>query len=161
MKKQKPPGGGRRRHVGTLFWTDKDGNLKQRSGVEYYEPFDALELLQAQDAAIRGTMGTMRQDRKPATPTVLAEDLSSHRMLSEKEAAAVLGVHYKTLRKMSAEGKGPRRIKVSEKRVGYRLRDCRAYIDERAALSGAPQPTQPPLRRRRAKRREPPPEPGA
>jgi hypothetical protein len=92
---------------------------------------------------------------EPSPRTALPDDINLYRMLTEKEAASVIGVHYKTLRKMSAEGKGPTRIKVSERRVGYRLGDCLTYIREREALSAAPQPARPPLRRAstRARRR--------
>jgi hypothetical protein len=130
LKKPKsPPGDGRPRIVGRHFWTDKAGNLIERV-LDLPDPFTISELHQAIDAATRGTM---RQDRKTATRTVLADQVNPHRMLTEREAAELLTIHYMTLRKMNANGIGPPRIKISANRVAYRLADCLSHVNASAA----------------------------
>jgi predicted DNA-binding transcriptional regulator AlpA len=71
--------------------------------------------------------------------TLLADTspLDPHRILSEPAAAHMLGVSPDTLRRMAGRGEGPRRIKLSQRRVGYRLRECIEWIDARAAESAA------------------------
>jgi hypothetical protein len=46
------------------------------------------------------------------------------RVISEKEAARLLGISPDTLRRMAARGEGPPRLRPSPGRVGYRLGDC-------------------------------------
>jgi predicted DNA-binding transcriptional regulator AlpA len=43
------------------------------------------------------------------------------RIVSEREAAQIRNVSPDTLRRLAARGEGPRRIKLSPRRVGYRL----------------------------------------
>jgi predicted DNA-binding transcriptional regulator AlpA len=45
------------------------------------------------------------------------------RILTQEEAAKIRGVTRETLRKMSEDGTGPRRLQLSEKRFGYRASD--------------------------------------
>jgi predicted DNA-binding transcriptional regulator AlpA len=45
------------------------------------------------------------------------------KIVSEKEAAELRGVSRDTLRRMAARGEGPKRIKLSPRRVGYKLRE--------------------------------------
>jgi len=52
-------------------------------------------------------------------PTIPAND----RIVSEKEAAQIRGVSEYTLRRQAQRGEGPLRIKLSPRRVGYRLSD--------------------------------------
>jgi predicted DNA-binding transcriptional regulator AlpA len=54
--------------------------------------------------------------KQPAAPAP-AKD----RIVSEKEAAEIRGVSRDTLRRQAQRGEGPRRIQLSERRVGYRL----------------------------------------
>jgi predicted DNA-binding transcriptional regulator AlpA len=42
-------------------------------------------------------------------------------VVSEREAAEILGVSPDTLRRIVKRGKGPARVKISARRVGYRL----------------------------------------
>ena len=53
-----------------------------------------------------------RNEDKPAAPD---------RIVSEKEASEIRGVSPDTLRRAAARGEGPKRIKLSPRRVGYRL----------------------------------------
>ena len=45
------------------------------------------------------------------------------RLISETEAATMYGVSRDTLRRRIERGEGPPKIRVSPRRVGYRLRD--------------------------------------
>jgi predicted DNA-binding transcriptional regulator AlpA len=58
-------------------------------------------------------------------------EIGLERLITETEAAALYGIHRDTLRRRSDRGEGPRRIKVSPRRVGYRLRDVLADIKQR------------------------------
>jgi predicted DNA-binding transcriptional regulator AlpA len=60
-------------------------------------------------------------------PTILPDD----RVISEHEAAKACGISVATLRRHVAAGVGPRRIRLSAKRVGYRLRHITDWLDAR------------------------------
>jgi len=49
--------------------------------------------------------------------------LELQRVVSEREAARLLGVGHDTLRRMVARGEGPKKIRISSGRVGYRIAD--------------------------------------
>ena len=55
----------------------------------------------------------MENESKP-TPT-------PDRIVSEKEAAEIRGVSPDTLQRQAERGEGPERIRLSPRRVGYRL----------------------------------------
>jgi predicted DNA-binding transcriptional regulator AlpA len=55
-------------------------------------------------------------------------DMLRNRLITEAEACALYGYSHDTLRRRAARGEGPPRIKVSPRRVGYRLRDVLADI---------------------------------
>ena len=50
------------------------------------------------------------------------------RLISETEAASIYGVSRDTLRRRIERGEGPPKIRMSPRRVGYRLRDVLADI---------------------------------
>jgi predicted DNA-binding transcriptional regulator AlpA len=50
------------------------------------------------------------------------------RLISETEAASMYGVSRDTLRRRIERGEGPPKIRMSPRRVGYRLRDVLADI---------------------------------
>jgi predicted DNA-binding transcriptional regulator AlpA len=50
-------------------------------------------------------------------------DMLRDRLITEAEACTLYGYSHDTLRRRDARGEGPPRIKVSPRRVGYRLRD--------------------------------------
>jgi hypothetical protein len=45
------------------------------------------------------------------------------RIVSEKEAARIRGVSEYTLRRQAERGEGPERIRLSPRRIGYRISD--------------------------------------
>jgi predicted DNA-binding transcriptional regulator AlpA len=52
------------------------------------------------------------------------------RIISEVETANFLGVSSPTLRRMGNRGQGPPRLKISTRRIGYRLHDIRKWMRE-------------------------------
>jgi predicted DNA-binding transcriptional regulator AlpA len=59
------------------------------------------------------------------------------RVVSEPTAAGILGVSPDTLKRMVARGQGPRRLKISQRRVGYRLSDVMAWLNQRDDASSS------------------------
>ena len=64
----------------------------------------------------------MEQSR-PAT-------LTFNQLLTEKEAAPLLGVNVKTLQNWRWRGTGPAYIKASAKHVRYRMSDLNEYLEK-------------------------------
>jgi predicted DNA-binding transcriptional regulator AlpA len=58
--------------------------------------------------------------KQPLTPVRLK---AGDRILTQAEAAKLRGVSRETLRKMSEDGLGPKRVQLSRKRFGYRASD--------------------------------------
>jgi predicted DNA-binding transcriptional regulator AlpA len=63
--------------------------------------------------------------------------LNFDRVVSEAVAAEIVGVSIDTLRRVCGRGEGPRRIKLSPRRVGYRIRDLESWLNERSRDSKA------------------------
>ena len=57
-------------------------------------------------------------------------------VVAEREVASLLGVSPDTLRRQVAKGEGPRRLKLSARRVGYRMSDIEAWLRSREMLAG-------------------------
>ena len=51
------------------------------------------------------------------------------RVITQREAAEVIGISLPTLRRRVRAGDGPPIVRLSERRIGYRLRDLRSWID--------------------------------
>lgn len=62
-------------------------------------------------------------------------DLAGLRVISERQAAAVLGLSTATMERLRATGTGPRAVRLTERRLGYRVCDLAAWIEERASAS--------------------------
>jgi hypothetical protein len=79
-----------------------------------------------------GTTGR-KASRRPPKPVdhqpgpVL--DLRSDQVVSPKVTAQILNVSLGTLRRLWRKGTGPRRIRLSARRYGAKLRDIAAYLD--------------------------------
>jgi predicted DNA-binding transcriptional regulator AlpA len=54
-------------------------------------------------------------------------------VLSEKEAARLCGLSLVHFRRLRQAGKAPRAIRLSERRIGYRACEVRAWLDAREA----------------------------
>jgi predicted DNA-binding transcriptional regulator AlpA len=59
-------------------------------------------------------------------------NLDSDRLVSPEVAAQLMGLSLATLHRMWAAGEGPRRIRISARRLGVKLRDLRDFLDQRA-----------------------------
>lgn len=57
------------------------------------------------------------------------------RVITRDEAADMLGISTLRLDRLHFEGAGPPRIRLSERRVGYRVSDLRAWLDSRVELN--------------------------
>jgi predicted DNA-binding transcriptional regulator AlpA len=55
-----------------------------------------------------------------------------YQLINEKTAAEILNISPDTLRRLGRRGEGPRRIKLSPRRVGYRIRDLGTWLDEQS-----------------------------
>jgi predicted DNA-binding transcriptional regulator AlpA len=49
-------------------------------------------------------------------------------VVPRKQAASICGVSTDTLDRLSDKGEGPRRLKLSARRVGYRMSDIEAWL---------------------------------
>ena len=70
----------------------------------------------------------------------IAFDLSSFpradlQVISEEDAAAILGLSLATLRRCRMAGTGPQPVRLSTRRIGYRIATLRAWL---AQQEGAP-----------------------
>ncbi len=54
-------------------------------------------------------------------------------VLSKKQAAQLINISPDTLDRLHQRGDGPPRLQISDRRVGYRLRDLNLWLKTRAA----------------------------
>jgi hypothetical protein len=66
-----------------------------------------------------------RLNPKPPIPTLLSPD----QVYSAEVTAQILNISIATLRRMWADGQGPRSRRLSPRRLGVRGRDLLAYLD--------------------------------
>ena len=57
----------------------------------------------------------------------------NHVILNESEAAELTRLSIRTLQRLAEDGRGPRRIQLTERRIGYWRRDVIAWLDSRTA----------------------------
>jgi predicted DNA-binding transcriptional regulator AlpA len=62
---------------------------------------------------------------------------SLDRVIAESAAANIVGVSTATLRRMVERGEGPSRIKLSTRRIGYRLSAIEDWLRSRGEIAGA------------------------
>jgi predicted DNA-binding transcriptional regulator AlpA len=60
----------------------------------------------------------------------LSPDLYARRVISEQQAANMLGVHPATMRRHRQVGTGPKTVILSTRRVGYRLNAIETWLRE-------------------------------
>jgi len=65
-----------------------------------------------------------------SSPSIVPAD---DRVVSLPETARAAGISIATLRRRIADGSGPRLVRVSERRVGVRIRDLKAWLDARTS----------------------------
>jgi predicted DNA-binding transcriptional regulator AlpA len=66
-------------------------------------------------------------------PVELPPEIARQRVLDERTAAEFIGVSHMTLERMRKLGTAPRHLALSPRRLGYRVCDLLAWLDERAA----------------------------
>lgn len=66
---------------------------------------------------------------------IVARDPLSPLVVSELEAARLVGLGIRTMQQLRAEGTGPRFVRLSARRLGYSLDDLRDWIASRSASS--------------------------
>ena len=64
-----------------------------------------------------------------AVPVIPGETFNVDRVVSENEAAAILGYSKDTLRREFKAGRAPPRVRLSAKRIGYRLSAIYAFLE--------------------------------
>ena len=57
------------------------------------------------------------------------------KLMTQREAAAWCRFDVRTLQRLEEDGRGPRRIQLTERRVAYREEDLIAWIDSRASTA--------------------------
>jgi hypothetical protein len=62
----------------------------------------------------------------------LPTELAIERVIPEQQAAQFLSLSYAQLRLMRSERTGPRYLRITAARIGYRIKDLIAWCDEQA-----------------------------
>ena len=84
-------------------------------------------------------MGTKKAGRSPVrVPTIPGQSLNLDRVVTENEAAAILGFSKDTLRREFRAGRAPPRVKLSARRIGYRLSAIYRFLEQRLEHPGQP-----------------------
>jgi predicted DNA-binding transcriptional regulator AlpA len=84
-------------------------------------------------------MGTKKEGRSPvAVPTFSGQTFNLDRVVSENEAAAIIGCSKDTLRREFRAGRAPPRVRLSLRRIGYRLSDIHRFLEQRLENSAPP-----------------------
>jgi predicted DNA-binding transcriptional regulator AlpA len=82
-------------------------------------------------------MGTKKEGRSPvAVPTFSGQTFNLDRVVSENEAAAIIGYSKDTLRREFAAGRAPPRVRLSGRRIGYRLSAIYQYLEQHTEQPG-------------------------
>lgn len=69
------------------------------------------------------------------SPGVLPQSLDANRVLSARQVADLLGISIATLRRQYWAGRLPTAIRLSERRVGWRVQDLLAHIEHRREVT--------------------------
>lgn len=67
---------------------------------------------------------------------VVSFDRARLQVVGEREAAAIVGLSYATLRRMRLDDIGPRYVQLGVKRIGYRQGDLAEWLDRQARGGG-------------------------
>ena len=69
-------------------------------------------------------------------PVELPPEIARQRVVDEKTAAEFIGLSHVTLERMRKLGTAPKHLVLSPRRLGYRIADLLAWLDERASNAG-------------------------
>jgi hypothetical protein len=88
-------------------------------------------------------MGNEQRPRKQSSTAALVRDVvpdaaafELDRVVSEAKAAEILGYSKDTLRREFHAGRAPARVRLSAKRIGYRLSMLYAFLEARTEQPG-------------------------
>jgi predicted DNA-binding transcriptional regulator AlpA len=71
-----------------------------------------------------------------AAPTIPGQSLNPDRVVSEAQAAEIIGYSKDTLRREFRAGRAPARVRLSARRIGYRLSTIYAFLEARSENAG-------------------------
>ena len=74
---------------------------------------------------------------RPEVIALLAINLSPLKVLTKPQVIALLGVSETTFDRLEAKDEGPRKIKLADRRIGYRVCDVQAWQEARLEKSAA------------------------
>jgi predicted DNA-binding transcriptional regulator AlpA len=88
---------------------------------------------------IGANMGTQKtiNSRLYSTPAAPNQLFDFDRVVTESQAAEILGYSKDTLRREFRAGRAPARVRLSDRRIGYRLSAIYAFLDAHAEKPGA------------------------
>jgi predicted DNA-binding transcriptional regulator AlpA len=66
----------------------------------------------------------------------LPPDVARQRVLDERTAAEFVGLSHPSLERLRKAGTAPRHVRLSERRLGYRVCDLLAWLDAKSSGSG-------------------------
>jgi len=69
----------------------------------------------------------------------LPENLAGDKVLSRKQLVELLGCSLNSVKRMADAGSGPPVLRLSPRRVGYRVRDVISWLEESKRACGLPQ----------------------
>jgi predicted DNA-binding transcriptional regulator AlpA len=82
-------------------------------------------------------MGPKKAALSPvAVPTIPGQSFNLDRVVSENEAAAIIGYSKDTLRREFAAGRAPPRVRLSGRRIGYRLSEIFKFLEAHTEAPG-------------------------
>jgi prophage regulatory protein len=67
--------------------------------------------------------------------STLPQSLDEHRVLNARQGAELLGVSLATFRRQHWAGKTPPPIRLSERRLGWRVRDLLEHLEKRSEVA--------------------------
>jgi predicted DNA-binding transcriptional regulator AlpA len=70
------------------------------------------------------------------SPTISAPSSELDRVVSESQTAEILGYSKDTLRREFRAGRAPARVRLSERRIGYRLSAIYAWLEAHTEKAG-------------------------
>jgi len=124
-------------------YSSEDGHMEanmrtQKANKPQWKPIPAREF-----ASVRPT-DEEQPPKKQNSQAALVRGVARHvaefeldRVVSEARAAEILGYSTDTLRREFRAGRGPPRVRLSARRIGYRLSVLYALLDARTEQPGA------------------------
>ena len=69
-------------------------------------------------------------------PVELPPEIARQRVIDERTAAEFIGVSHVSLERLRKAGAAPRHVRLSERRLGYRVCDLLDWLDARTSAAG-------------------------